>query len=565
MLHSLYIIMRVKRKWQLLFKTGVAAKGEKERREEIVKKLLHNRDFKTKKQIQEFLNPVDPYKLTAGYLGIDPKQVAKAVARIKKAIKNNEKIIVYGDYDTDGVCATAILWETLNSLKAKAMPFIPRREQGYGLKVEVIDQLKKEGVGLIITVDQGIVAHTQVKHAQKLGIDVVVTDHHLPGKEKPKAMAIVHTTQLCGAGVSWFLSTCLSKKVGLDLVTIGTITDMMPLTVANRSIVKHGLNSLRKTKRPGLLALYEIAGIDKEKIGTYEIGFLIGPRLNVSGRLDDPMDTLRLVCTKDEQRASVLARQINEKNQKRQKLTDEAFFHARGLWLAQDKKGKLIFIAHESYEEGVVGLVAGKMLEEFYRPAIIITRGEKYSRASARSISGFNIVDALRLSDDILSSHGGHPLAAGFTIETEKLDELEKRLKSLADQQLDEEKLTPTLKIDLELNLSDLSFALFERLQEFEPFGFGNPEPVFLSRNLTVGDTRLVGNSSQHLKLRLSSGDPALVFEAIAFGVDDETKRLKKGDKVDAVYNFDENEWNGTTNLQLRVKALRISPGLRHD
>lgn len=540
------------KKWVILNKVKSA------KSEEVVKLLLANRGLKTAKQVKEFLSPPDPYTLTASQLSINSKEVEKAVSRIKKAIKDKEKIIIYGDYDSDGVCATAILWETLNNLGAKVMPFIPTREEGYGLKEEKIDQLKNDEIGLIITVDHGIIAEVQIEHAKKVGIDVIVTDHHLPGKKLPKALAIVHTTQICGAGVAWFLASRLGK-IGLELITLGTITDVMPLLGVNRAIVKFGLDELRKTKIQGLLALFKTAGINQEKIGTYEIGFMIGPRLNASGRMEDAMDSLRLLCTKDNRKAELLAQKIEQQNKERRLLTTETALHARDLWLSQEGKNNLIFVTHESYEEGIIGLVAGKLAEEFYRPSIVVAQGEEYSRASARSISGLNIVEVIRTCADILGPHGGHPMAAGFTVETVKIEELRLRLSEAVEQQLNEEKLTPILKIDLELGFADLTAEFWQKLREFEPFGINNPQPVFLTRGIKVEDIRLLGNNLQHLKLYLVCPDSGLRFEAIAFGMGEFSSKIAPQIKVDVVYNFDLNEWNGRKTFQLKVKDLKIS------
>ena len=558
------------KKWTILSedrkeKTARPASQSEAGEDRIIEILLKNRGIKTKKEIKEFLNPLDPYKLTAKDLGINPKGATKAVNRIKRAIKKKEKIIIYGDYDTDGVCATAILWETLHKIGADVMPFIPKREEGYGMKVERIDEFAKEKVSLIITVDNGIVSLKQVEHAKKQGIDVIVTDHHIPGKEKPKAFALVHTAKLSGSGVSWFLATKLGKP-GLDLVTIGTVSDVMPLLGENRAIIFHGLSEVRKTKRLGLRELCSAAGILPENIGTYEIGFIIGPRLNAAGRMDDPMESLRLVLTPKQERATLLAQKIDQQNRERQLLTNRMTFHAKELWFSQDGKSKLIFVSHESFEEGVVGLVAGKLVEEFYRPAVIVAQGEKYSRASARSINGFNIVEAIRACSDILGPHGGHPLAAGFSVETIRLEELRTRLVKLAEKQLDEEKLTPVLKIDLELDLSDINFDLFENLKKLEPFGFGNPEPVFLTRNLTVSDARTVGNGNQHLVLNVkcsASGGSNVKFRAIGFGMGGLFSQLSPDKPVDAVYNLLVDEWNNQRRLQLKIKDLRIEDGER--
>jgi len=546
------------KKWHILSK-GIG-KSKKLGSQEIIEILLANRGIKGENEREEFLNPVSPYKLESGDLGINKAHLLKAIQRIKKAINTGEKIIIYGDYDADGVCATAILWETLYNLKAYVMPFIPRREEGYGLKVEKIEEFFKAGVRLIITVDQGIVAVPQIEHAKKLGIDVIVTDHHLPGKKKPRAFAIIHTVKLSGAGISWFLAKNLGE-CGLDLATIGTVSDLMPLLGANRCLVFHGLPEVRKTERIGLQALYKVAGITPENIGVYEIGFLIGPRLNAAGRLEDPMDSLRLVCTRDRERAKNLAEALNQKNRLRQEMMEQTFIHAKDLWLKEDGKSLLIFVGHESYHEGIIGLAAGKLTEEFSRPAIVVAKGERYSRASARSINGFSIIEAVRACSDILGDHGGHSMAAGFSFETVKFEEIKTRFLKFAQEKLNKESLSPVIKIDLEMDLEHINFSLFNDLRKLEPFGLGNPEPVFLSRNLTLLDARLVGSDGRHLKLRVSSPSSRLVFEAIGFGMGDFFKELSPGGKIDLVYSLTIDQWNQEKRLQLKVKDLRLDHG----
>ncbi|MDP3955464.1 MAG: single-stranded-DNA-specific exonuclease RecJ [bacterium] len=543
------------KKWTLL------SEDQSQKTEDgIIKIILSNRGLKTKKEIEEFLNPPNPFTLTASRLDINQKEVDKAVRRIKKAIEKDEKIIVYGDYDTDGVCATAIMWQTLNSLGAKVMPYIPKRDEGYGMKIEKLEEFRKSGVGLIVTVDQGIIACEQVEHANKIGLDVIITDHHLPEREKPKAEAIIHTTELAGAGVAWFLAAKIGKP-GRELAAIGTVCDIMPLVGANRSIVKYGLAELRKTKNPGLLALCKEAGIDPLKIGTYEIGYLLGPRINAAGRMDDAMDALRLLCTNNKDRAEEIASKINQHNRNRQLLTEQMTTHARNYWIAEESKGKFIFVSHESYEEGIVGLVAGRLMEEFYLPTVIVSKGAQYSRASARSINGFNMVEAIRACSDILGAHGGHAMAAGFTIETKKLDELKERLILLSEKTLSDELLTPVIKIDLELGCGNLDFSLCKKISEFEPFGISNPEPVFLTRDLTVTDARQVGNKGAHLKLKVSCPDTGKTFDAIGFGFGKHFSQLKPDTVIDLVYYLVEDSWNGQERIQLKLKDLKINNG----
>ncbi|MGB9706578.1 MAG: single-stranded-DNA-specific exonuclease RecJ [Microgenomates group bacterium] len=529
--------------------------------EKIIKILLENRGLKTEKQQKEFLNPKPPEKLTSKEVGISLAQLRKAVRRIKEAIKNNQKIIVYGDYDTDGVCATAILWETIYRLGGDVMPFIPKRKEGYGIKVQRLEQMAKEGVKLIITVDQGIVAVKQAQKAKKLGLDLIITDHHIPGEKKPQALAIIHTTKLAGSGVAWFLARHLGGETGLDLATIGTVSDVVPLIGPNRSIVKFGLKAVQKTPRIGLLSLYQIAGITPQAISTYEIGYLIGPRLNASGRMDDPLESLRLICTRNKERAAILAKKIEEKNRQRQTLTERLVIHARNLWLTLDGKSSLIFVQDKSYEEGVIGLVAGKLAEEFYRPAVVLAPRENHWVASARSIEEFNIIEAIRDCAEFLGPHGGHPRAAGFTVETTKIEILKNRLIQIAEEKLDKEKLKPTLIIDTELDLGDLSLGLYEQLNRLAPFGEGNPQPVFASRDVQIVDAYLVGNGSQHLKLRLTSHLSRLTFDAIGFGMANFFPQLSPEKSVDIAYNLSVDEWNGQRRLQLKLKDIKIKNG----
>jgi single-stranded-DNA-specific exonuclease len=546
-------------KWQIINQKNISET------EEIIKILLANRGLKNKKEIEDFLKPKEPQDLTAAQVGISPVQLKKAILRIKQAIKKKEKIIVYGDFDTDGVCGTAILWEALHHFGANVLPFIPKRDEGYGLKAERLEKMAKDGIGLIITVDQGIVAYTQAQKAKKLGIDLIITDHHTLGEKKPQALAIVYTKELAGCGVAWFLSRELYSSLeekknapGLDLVAIGTITDLVPLIGPNRSLVKYGLSFLSKTQRPGLRALFDFAGLSQKELGVFESSYIIGPRINAAGRMDDPMESLRLICTTDESRAISLAQKIDQRNRERQILTQQMMVHARELLLKEDKKNSLIFISHESYQEGVIGLVAGKLTEEFYLPSVVVAQGKEISRASARSINEFNIIEAIRECQKILKSHGGHPRAAGFTIETEKITMMKEKLLKIAGTKLKNQDLSPTLKIDLKIDLDLLTPAFFQELKKLEPFGEGNPQPVFLSSNVKVIHAQTVGSEKQHLKLRLGSLiDSSFTIEAIGFGLGSSFSQLSPEQKIEIVYNLTVNEWNGHQGLQLKIKDLK--------
>ena len=494
------------------------------------------------------LHPPDPTTLTTDDVGIDKTSFTKAIKRIQKAIENKESIVVYADYDADGITAGAVMWETLHGLGANVMPYIPHRaEEGYGLSKKGIDAVKEQyNPTLLITVDHGITAHEKVAYAKKLGIDVIVTDHHVKPNKLPDC-TIVHTTALCGAGVAWFVA----KELGgpdIALAAIGTIADMVPLVGANRSIVKYGLAEINQTKRVGLRALIGEAGLTFGDIRTYDVSHVLAPRLNAMGRLVHAMDALRLLCTKQEDKARLLAQKLGLTNKERQQLTIDTTVHA----LKDLTVKKLLFVAHESYNQGVIGLVAGKLVEEHYRPAIVIAKGNEISKASARSIPGFNIVEAIRLCADLLVDVGGHPMAAGFTVETKHLDALQKRLEEIAEKELDEEKLTRVLRIDAEIPLEEATEKLWAALRDFEPFGLGNPEPVFATRGVIVSDARLVGNGNKHLKLRVSSVD------AIAFNLGTLYGQLHPGKPIDIAYSLDMNVWNGSRKLQLKIKDIHI-------
>jgi len=567
-------------KWKIFSKTLTS------NNKEILKILLANRGLKTKKEVEEFLNPIEPEDFIAKDLGIDAKEVVRAVKRINEAIVNNEGIIVYGDYDADGICATAILWETLYKLTKNVLPYIPERiSEGYGMNRDSISNLKTSAFAkasvdkqnpqlkLIITVDHGITAGEKIKFAEELGIDVIVCDHHQLGKEKPKCAAVIHTDKICAAAISWFLAREIFKELpdrqfkpipyrleNLDLVAIATIADLEPLVGVNRSFVKYGLEALRKTSRCGLLAIFEEAGIKKEEIGTYHVGYIIAPRLNATGRIEHALESLRLVCTANKEKARELAGKLGRINKERQLLTEETTRHAIESSKFKVQSSKLIFIEHESYNQGIIGLVAGKLVEEFYRPSIVISKGEVYSKASARSINGFNIIEAIRTQSDLLVDAGGHPMAAGFTIETTKLEILKQRLTAFADTQIQPELLEKNLKIDLKLPFPVITLELWKEIQKMSPFGLGNPEPVFMSKAI-VADWRTVGSEGKHLKLTLrgqmAENERENVFSAIGFGMGKLASKLKVDQEVEIAYNLSLNKWNNEKHLELKLKDLQ--------
>lgn len=527
----------------------------KSKRKNIIDILLENRGIKISKEKKEFFKPTRPEKLSLKELGISEVEVKTAIKRIKLAKKTKEKVIVYGDYDADGICATAILWECLYSLGLNVLPYIPERfSEGYGLNVESIRRLKEKDpdLSLILTVDHGIVADKKVDVAKELGIDVIITDHHEIGKTTPKAYSIIHTTKISGSAVAWILARELGFSSGLELAGVGTISDQLSLIGANRSIAKYGLLALRETKRPGLLSLFEEAKIEKEKIGTYEVGFIIAPRINAMGRLTHAIDSLRLLCTKDPKRARELADLVGRTNFERQKIVETVVAHA--LRQTQGKlSNEIIIIAHESYHEGVIGLAAAKLVEKFYRPAIVLSKKKDVSKASARSISGFNIIETIRKLEGLYLEGGGHPMAAGFSIETAKIEEFAKKINEISKPLLTQDLLSRKLKIDLEIDFNQINLKLVGRIKEFEPTGLGNFPPSFITKKVEVIESRTVGRENNHLKLKLKKDNT--VFDAIGFGLAS-AHTLVPSALIDIVYSIEENIWNNHTSLQLKIKDI---------
>lgn len=528
-----------------------------EKEKDTIDILLENRGLKKPQDKDNFFKPEDPFKITLKELGISEAQVKKAIDRIKKAIDNKEKIMIYGDYDADGITASAIMWEAVNSLKADVLPYIPDRFiEGYGINPTSVQKLKQEypNLKVIITVDNGIVAYEGIKKANELGIDVIVTDHHEPGEEKPKAFAIIHTTKIAGSGVSYITARELTKKsIGLELTAIGTIADQMPLLYANRSFAKHGIEELKKTKRVGLNELFKDAGVLKENLSTYEINYVLAPRINSMGRLSHGIESLRLLCTKDQKRAKELAKLISKTNIERQTIVEKTLIKVQKE--SATITDSIIFVSSKDYHEGIIGLAAGRIVEEFYRPAIVVSVGEKLSKGSARSIGGFNIIEAIRMQEKILVHHGGHTMAAGFTVETSNLEKLRLALNKHAKEILTEEILKRKLKIDTRLNFKEINWDLVNKLKQFEPTGQGNPTPTFVSEKVEVQVVKILGKEKNHLKLKLRSGDKFI--DAIGFSLANNFPDLKKGDLIDVVYNLDVNEWNGVKSLQLKLKDLR--------
>ncbi len=560
----------INKKWEILHKDPKDIKVIND----IIDILLKNRGIKTEKQKKEFFEPTDPMEIKIETLGISKLEISKAIKRIRQAKEKDEHVIVYGDYDADGITGTATMWETLHALGIFVLPHIPERfSEGYGLNAESIQKLKikDEKLKLIITVDNGIAATKGVKKANELRIEVIIVDHHQKGKLVPNAYSLIYSDKVSGSALAWFFAREVLKKVGpftegsdlikekLQLAAIGTVADQLPLTGPNRSVVKYGLEELRNTKRPGLLALFDEAGLTGsdpvKRIGTYEVGFLIAPRINSMGRLKHGLESLRLLCTKDKTKAMEIAGNIGRTNSERQKIVNDVVSHARKSF-AEIEKQSVIILAHESYHEGVIGLAAAKLVEEFYRPAIVLSIKGAIAKASARSVSGFNIIESIRKFEDLYIEGGGHPMAAGFSIKTENISEFSRRLNKLAKGILTDELLQRRLKIDLELDFGKINPELVEWVKKFEPSGLGNPSPIFVSKNVEIVSVKTVGRDSKHLKLKLKQNEH--IFDSIFFGGGEMYSNLPIETRIDVVYRLEENVWNGIVSLQLQIRDIKI-------
>lgn len=545
-------------KWHLLSDKIPASK------EEVLKILCKNRNLNTKNQIDEFISPAHPDKLTGADIGLDTKAIDKARYLIQNHIKLGHQIAIYGDYDVDGICSTAILWETIYSKYKKVFPHIPHREkEGYGLTEAGIDLCIEQDAKLIIAVDNGIVAHKQVEYCKSHGLDILIIDHHEESKTYPDATSILHSKKTSAAALSWYFAKYLNPDLSdslLELAAISVISDMVPLIDINRSFAKYGLEKLRHTSRPGLLALFQQAAVDHSRIGTYEVGYILGPRLNASGRLEHALDSLRLLCTKNQNQAHLLALALTETNRSRQDLTLTSVSHA--ISMVESKYGtslpKLLLVHDPSYHQGIIGLIAAKLVDKYHRPAIALSVGEAITKASARSVSGFDITEHIRSSSSLVTAVGGHAMAAGFSLETVNLEPLLHDLSSSAEAKITDTLLDRVIKIDCEILPNIVTSDFLSMLKQFEPFGLANPEPSFLFKRLNVVDARIVGKEGKHLKLQLTHDSPPINLNAIAFGQASIYPQLNPDTQIDIIFNLIEDNYNGKPSLQLKIKDIRI-------
>lgn len=537
--------------------------------DELQQIILTNRgiDIQDSKVVSDFMNPQHPMQLSLEAVGLDPKLMKKAVSRIKKAVKNGEKIVIFADYDADGICAAAVLWLALTDLQPKTpiIPFIPHREKhGYGISIAALDEIIQEhNPSLIITVDNGIVAHEPITYARKKGIDVILTDHHQPETKNdlfvfPDATHTVYTTQLCGTTVAWMLARECNESSAeelLDLCGIATIADQVPLLAANRSFAKYGILALQKTNRRGIVELLQLGSVKQDQVSEGTIGFMLAPRINAMGRLDHGVEALRLLCTTSSTQAKKLAQLLTDTNTQRQVLTQTMIEEAKQQVLTHVDE-HLIIVASPNYHEGILGLVAGGLMEQFYKPAIAISLSGEVSKGSARSIFGVNITDLLREIQSDLLSVGGHPLAAGFSFETGKFADISEKIFALAKKLITVEQLEKSQVLECQLPTKLISIETAEFLESLSPFGMKNPRPIFEFEQCIISEVTSFGKSNEHLKMQVQLGNNHKKITVLGWHKGERAQQLQRGMQVQVVGSLDINEWKSAQSVQILLKDV---------
>lgn len=540
----------------------------------LVQKLLYNRGITNSSEAVEFLNPDygrlhDPFLFSA---------MRMSVERIWQAIETGEKITIYADYDADAITACAVMFRAFSKLGAQVDYYIPDRfSEGYGMNSEAVERIAAAGTKLIITVDCGINAVAETETALKAGVDVIITDHHELTGQLPQAFSVINPKNpadnypfkyLTGVGVAFKVVQALFadaarlearnavagwEKWLLDLVAIGTVADCQALMDENRVLVSFGLKVLAKTRWPGLKSLIDAAGTNN-RLDTYVLGFIIAPRINAAGRISHASVALKLLVSDDPKESFALAGELNQLNIHRQQLTERVISEAREqVELMMEKR--VLLAAGQDWPKGVVGLVAGRLAEEYGRPVLILEKGEEFATGSGRASGAFDLVAALNYSKEYLSKYGGHTQAAGFTLPTEKIPYFHQKLIDYAET-MSVQDSEPVLELDAELDVNEINFDNLEMLEKFEPFGFGNPRPKFACYGAELMEFRLVGAEQKHLKLNLRLGDR--FFPAIAFNMGYLALKLLVGQKVDVAAELSSNEWNGNKEIQLKVLDLKL-------
>ncbi|WP_155963661.1 single-stranded-DNA-specific exonuclease RecJ [Streptococcus ruminantium] len=552
--------------WQLLTSSSseqFTKLAKKEGLDPVAAKLLYDRGIHTSEDLHTFLHPSlddlhDPYLL---------HDMDKAVDRIRRAIEDYEQILIYGDYDADGMTATSILKEVLEELGAEVQVYLPNRfTDGYGPNLSVYKYfIEQQGVSLIVTVDNGVAGHEAIAYAQEKGVDVVVTDHHSLQETLPNAYAIIHPEhpdgsypfkQLAGCGVAFKLACALLETVHadlLDLVAIGTIADMVSLTDENRVMVKYGLSLLRQTERVGLQELIKIAGIDVASLDEETVGFQLAPRLNALGRLDDPNPAVELLTGFDEEQAYEIALLIDSKNTERKDVVQAIYDEARTM-IRSDRPVQVL--AREGWNPGVLGIVAGRLLEELQQPVIVLSIEADKAKGSARSTEAIDIFQALKDHQDLFIAFGGHAGAAGMTLEVDKLGVLSETLATyIRENNLDQPSKSP-LVLDEELDLEELTMETLKSFGKLAPYGMDNKKPVFYLKEFQVESARTMGQNNAHLKLRVTKG--TATFDVVAFGRGNLALEFSQAKQLELAVTLSVNQWNGNTSLQLMLVDARV-------
>lgn len=588
-IYDILIMENNTKKWHLLPQINAGTKTEDFGYSPLVLQLLHNRNLTEEKAIKEFLEGNYENGLLDPFLF---KDMAGAVNLIVDRLKQGDKITVFGDYDADGVTSAAMLVELLRIFKANVDVYIPHRVlEGYGINKSAIDFIYENGAKLIITVDNGIRSKNEIAYARAKGIEVIITDHHVPPhdlKDYPDCLIINPSVpqekypdkNLSGAGVAFKLIQALVAKSTLidlqkqalaermlDLAAIGTVADCVSLTGENRVLVKAGLAAMDKTRRLGLLELFKAAKINTEKhFDSWNIGFQIAPRLNAAGRMDHANTAYQILVTSNEVEAKWLAEDLNASNQRRQANTEEIYEEVCaqvdpaqdalliGIYNLKNDKDK----EEAVWNEGVIGLVAGKISNKFYRPCLVITETADGYKGSGRSIREFNLIQAIEKCADLLLKYGGHPAACGFSLKSENISLFIERIKALASAELDLNNLQPSVQIEAELDLADIDLDLLEDIKKFEPFGQGNERPIFMSKDVQIIDILPLGFDGQHIKLKLKNNNSKII-SALGFGQAQHWKDLKIGDMIDIAYYLELNNFNGHTEAQLKIIDIKAN------
>lgn len=542
---------------------------------ELIARAMINRGIDTIPKVRAFLNTDlrslhDPYLLK----GMEP-----AVERILKSVKCKDKICVYGDYDVDGITSTAIMIRTLKKLGADAMYYIPNRiEEGYGLSIGSMDRIKELGVSLIITVDCGIRSNEVVDYAKSLGMEVIVTDHHECEGELPRAFSIVNPHQpdcsyphkgLAGVGVAFKLVCAMLERVGnttfafelLDIVSIGTIADVVPLLDENRVIVKNGLERIRNTDNEGIKALLSICGLSGKELNAYNVAFMLAPRINAAGRIADAAECVELLLTDDPSKAMDIAKKLDADNRERQAIENDILNNAVDIIgkTVDADNARVLVLCNVNWHIGVIGIVASRLVDKFHLPVFIMSKDGELCKGSARSIPGFNIFEAMSRNSSIFEKYGGHEMAAGFTIKAERVDKLRECMSQEAESILGKDKLLPEILVDYKLTPKDVSFDTVRQLKLLEPFGIGNSSPIFVYRGLKVMSSKAVGNEFKHLSLIVNDGVNEI--KCIAYNLGSMQKVLSIGKKIDIICNVENNIWNNVESVQLNIKDIKIING----